>query len=84
MAVAATGNTSLEKGGAMAQATERLQDDLLYQRYLRALRHYGEAREEEPSPGHVIRYCHNCGMRAMFRLDPEGTWYECLHCKHYA
>jgi hypothetical protein len=66
----------------MAQASEELRDDLLYQRYLRALRRHGEPREEEPSPGHVIRYCHNCGQRAMFRLDPEGTWYECLHCKH--
>ena len=66
----------------MAQASEELGDGLLYQRYLRALRLYGEPREEEPSPGHVVRYCHNCGQRAMFRFDPEGTWYECLHCKH--
>ena len=67
----------------MSQASKELQSDLLYQRYVRALHRYGEAREEEPSPGHVIRYCHNCGMRAMFRLDPEGNWYECLHCKHF-
>jgi hypothetical protein len=67
----------------MAQAAEELHDDLLYQRYLRALRRYGPPLEEEPSPGHVIRRCHTCGQRAMFRLDPEGIWYECLHCKHY-
>lgn len=67
----------------MAQASEEVQGDLLYQRYLQALRRYGESRSEEPSPGHVIRYCHNCGQRAMFRLDPEGSWYECLHCKHF-
>lgn len=67
----------------MSQASTELQDDLLYQRYLRALDRYGQAEGEEPSPGHVIRYCHNCGMRAMFRLDPAGTWYECMHCKHF-
>jgi hypothetical protein len=67
----------------MAQAPQKLSDDPLYRRYLSALRHYGEPSEPEPSPGHVIRYCHNCGMRAMFRLDPEGMWYECLHCKHF-
>jgi hypothetical protein len=66
----------------MSQAPQQLQDDPLYQRYLSALRRYGEPTEPEPSPGHVIRDCHNCGMRAMFRLDPEGMWYECLHCKH--
>jgi len=68
----------------MALAREELSDPLLYQRYLRALREYRDPQEEqlEPSPGHVIRFCHNCGQRAMFRLDPEGIWYECLHCKH--
>jgi hypothetical protein len=66
----------------MAQAHEELRDDLLYQRYLGALRRYGEARDEEPSPGHVIRRCRNCGQRAMFELDPQGNWYRCLHCKH--
>ena len=59
-------------------------DDVLYQRYVRALARYGDPRDEAPSPGHVVRYCPNCGLRAMFRLDPEGNWYECLHCKHYA
>ncbi len=69
----------------MAQRQEDLEEALLYDRYLEALARYGPpAREESPSPGHVVRYCHGCGMRAMFRLDPEGTWYECLHCQHYA
>jgi len=68
----------------MAQAPEELPGPLLYQRYLRALRRFGDPHEEQPapSPGHVIRFCHACGQRAMFRLDPEGIWYECLHCKH--
>ncbi len=59
-------------------------EDALYERYVQALARYGDPGEETPSPGHVIRYCHTCGLRAMFRLDPEGNWYECLHCKHYA
>jgi hypothetical protein len=64
----------------MAQA----QDDLLYSRYLKALERHGPPpKNESPSPGHVVRYCHTCGMRAMFRLDPEGMWYECMHCGHY-
>jgi hypothetical protein len=73
----------------MAQAREEIYDDevstgALYMRYMEALKRHGQPEDAEPSPGHVIRYCNNCGMRAMFRLDPEGTWYECLHCKHYA
>jgi hypothetical protein len=68
----------------MAQRQYAPQSTLLYERYVQALKRYGDPGDEAPSPGHVIRYCHNCGMRAMFRLDPEGNWYECLHCKHYA
>ena len=69
----------------MAQAEQELRGSL-YVRYMQALKRYGEAPEQddEPSPGHVIRHCTSCGMRAMFRLDPEGTWYECLHCGEYA
>jgi hypothetical protein len=68
----------------MAQAHDELSKGALYMRYVEALRRHGNADEDEPSPGHVIRYCTNCGMRSMFRLDPDGNWYECLHCKHYA
>ncbi len=68
----------------MAQAREELQTGALYMRYVEALRRHGKTEEPQPSPGHVVRYCHNCGMRAIFRLDPDGNWYECLHCKHYA
>ncbi len=67
----------------MAQARQELSSGALYMRYVHALRRHGAPEEEQPSPGHVIRYCHTCGQRAMFRLDPEGNWYECLHCKHY-
>lgn len=67
----------------MALAREEVRDGLLYQRYLQALKRIGPPQDERPSPGHVIRHCHTCGQRAMFRLDPEGMWYECLHCKHY-
>lgn len=68
----------------MAQAEAELRDDLLYRRYVQALRRYGDPRERTPSPGHTIRHCASCGMRAMFRIDPDGGWSECLHCGHYA
>jgi hypothetical protein len=68
----------------MAQAQRDARDGSLYLRYMQALRRYGEQEESQPSPGHVIRRCNHCGMRAMFRLDPDGIWYECLHCGHYA
>ena len=68
----------------MARREEDLEESFLYRRYVRALERYGDSRDERPSPGHVIRHCPSCGMRAMFRLDPEGTWFECLHCGHYA
>ncbi len=73
-----------DTGEGMAQRQEDLTNDELYRSYMRALQRYGRDPQESPSPGHVIRHCPNCGMRSMFRLDPEGTWYECLHCKHYA
>ena len=69
----------------MAQSARELRDSgSLYLRYMQALKRYGEPEEEQPSPGHVIRHCPNCGMRAIFRLDPEGNWFECLHCGEYA
>jgi len=70
----------------MAQSARELRDSgSLYLRYVQALKRYGEPDEEDrPSPGHVIRHCTHCGMRAMFRLDPQGNWYECLHCGEYA
>ena len=68
----------------MALRAEEVQDDLLYQRYLRALARHGEPEEARPSPGHAIRHCPTCGAHTMFRLDPEGTWFECTRCGHYA
>jgi hypothetical protein len=67
----------------MAQAREELFGGALYMRYMEALKRHGPAEDPEPSPGHVVRWCHTCGMRAIFRLDSEGNWYECLHCKHF-
>jgi hypothetical protein len=59
------------------------QDEVLLRRYLRAL-----AREprtvREPSPGHAVRTCPSCGERSIFVLEPEGTWYRCSRCGHYA
>jgi hypothetical protein len=68
----------------MAQSRQVVEERALYERYLRALRRYGPPEPPSPSPGHAIRHCHACGQDAMFRLDPEGNWYECLHCGHYA
>jgi hypothetical protein len=56
----------------------------MYQRYLAALRRYGEPEPPPPSPGHAIRQCVHCGKATIFRLDPEGTWYECTRCGEYA
>jgi Zinc-binding domain of primase-helicase len=36
------------------------------------------------APGHQIRTCPNCGERARFRLDPEGTWAICEACGQLA
>jgi len=58
------------------------QDDLL-RSYVRAHQREGTANQAAPAPGQVVRQCSRCGMRSMFRLDPEGTWYECQHCKRY-
>ncbi len=58
----------------------------LYAAYVQALQRRGAPAEAAPapSPGHAIRHCATCGETTMFRLDPEGTWYECLRCGHYA
>ena len=59
------------------------QDEILLRRYLRALaRQPSEPRA--PSPGHAIRTCPSCGERSIFVLEPEGTWYRCSRCGHYA
>lgn len=67
----------------MAQAARETGDPFLYERYVQALKRHGATKPEQPSPGHVVRYCHSCGMRALFRLDPNGTWFECTHCRQY-
>ena len=60
------------------------QADVLYRRYLHALERYGDPEAPPPSPGHAIRQCAHCGKATIHRLDPEGNWYECERCGHYA
>jgi hypothetical protein len=65
-----------------ASVVTRPQEALL-RRYLRALaREPGELRAR--APGHAVRTCPSCGERAIFVLEPEGTWYRCSTCGHYA
>ncbi|HEX9236307.1 MAG TPA: hypothetical protein VF972_08510 [Actinomycetota bacterium] len=68
----------------MALRSYDVERQILYRRYVDALNRYGEPERPEPSPGHAIRQCVRCGRAAVFRLDPEGTWYECTRCGHYA
>jgi hypothetical protein len=70
----------------MAQTAQRIDDSygLVLRRYLRALSREGRPERLAPSPGHQIRTCPVCGDRAVFRLEPEGTWYRCSDCGHYA
>jgi hypothetical protein len=56
----------------------------MYRRYVEALKRFGPPEGPEPSPGHAIRQCVHCGKATVHRLDPEGTWYECSQCGHYA
>lgn len=69
----------------MAVAPLELRRDDLLDRYRRALMSY--ARHQESAglpPGQDIRTCTHCGNHARFRLDPEGTWYACTMCGHFA
>ena len=68
----------------MALRVEDLEKEALYRRYLEALERYGEPEEPAPSPGYAIRHCAQCGSHTMFKLDPDGTWYECTRCHHFA
>ncbi|MDQ3991693.1 MAG: hypothetical protein M3245_05225 [Actinomycetota bacterium] len=70
----------------MALAARDVDRDPLLAAYLRARARSGEEdrRDGEPSPGHAIRTCPSCGERAIFTLDPEGTWYACSLCGEFA
>ena len=69
----------------MAQPAQVLQgDDLLLARYMRSRARRGSAEPAAPAPGHQIRICPGCGERSIFSLDPEGTWFRCHRCGHYA
>jgi hypothetical protein len=72
------------KEADMGEPALGFDDRLLYRRYLEALERYGPPEPQAPSPGHAVRHCPGCGKAAIFRLDPEGTWYECTRCGHYA
>jgi hypothetical protein len=69
----------------MAQAAQSFGEERsLLMRYLRNLARTGYPERPGPSPGHQVRTCPACGGRASFSLDPEGTWYRCHRCGHYA
>lgn len=63
---------------------EDLDANVLLGRYLRALKRYGQPEPKASSPGHAIRSCARCGRHTIFRMDPEGTWFECSVCGSYA
>ena len=71
---------------AMAQAAATLGEDfdLVLSRYLRGLARQAPSPAAAASPGHDLRICPGCGHRAAFSLDPEGIWYRCHRCGHYA
>jgi hypothetical protein len=73
-----------ERGPIMGEPARELEDRILYRRYMDALQHYGPPEPRAPSPGHAIRQCPSCGKATIFRLDPDGTWYECTGCGHFA
>jgi hypothetical protein len=68
----------------MALRANDVERGALYLRYLQALNRYGPPEDPAPSPGHAIRQCTHCGRATIFRLDPEGTWFECSRCGHFA
>jgi hypothetical protein len=68
---------------ALSAQVVQSEHDPLLRRYLRALASEpGELRAR--APGHAVRTCPTCGQRAIFALEPEGTWYRCSRCGHYA
>jgi ribosomal protein L37AE/L43A len=70
----------------MAQTVQRVEDEygLVLRRYLGALAREGRPQRMVPSPGHQIRTCPECGRQAAFSLEPEGIWFRCSACGHYA
>lgn len=70
----------------MAQAVRELDRDydLVLRDYLRQLARRGSPGFATRAPGHQVRTCPSCGHRAIFRLDPAGTWYRCSRCGHYS
>jgi hypothetical protein len=80
------GNTGRNdaKGEDVGRVMRDASGGLMYLQYIQALERHGPPDDEAPSPGHAIRHCPHCGRRSMFRLDPEGMWFECLRCHRFA
>lgn len=70
----------------MARPAYQLGEDYrtVLSNYLRALARNGSGQPSAPSPGHDVRTCPECGTHGVFTLEPEGTWYRCTRCGHYA
>ncbi|HYH28190.1 MAG TPA: hypothetical protein VEA19_05395 [Actinomycetota bacterium] len=68
----------------MAQTATELREQDLLGRYLRSLVRDQEAPRGTPAPGHDVRTCPTCGHEGRFVLDPEGVWYSCTRCGHFA
>ena len=71
----------------MALREGDLDYDLVYRDYLRALERMGTQAvpEQQSEPDQLsARYCAHCEEMTMFRLDPEGAWFECLKCRRFA
>jgi phage/plasmid primase-like uncharacterized protein len=69
----------------MASPAHRVQEDFdaILGRYMRSLARDG-AHRGASAPGYTFRTCPACGARTRFALDPEGTWFRCNRCGHYA
>jgi hypothetical protein len=70
----------------MARPAARVerQYDTVLRDYLRVLARDSRGDPRLRSPGHDLRTCPTCGARTAFTLDPEGTWFRCSNCGHYA
>jgi hypothetical protein len=68
----------------MALAARDLGREELLARYRRSLMKYGQEPRPPLPPGQDVRTCSNCGRHTRFRLDPEGTWFSCTLCGHFA
>ena len=68
----------------MASTAEQLREPDMLRSYLRALARTGGSGDQVLGRGRQLRVCAQCGERAVFTLEAEGTWYRCTHCGRYA